>query len=67
MIRSLEIWNSFKTATLIGVMLGGSTTVVAAQGDVEWLTLGNDHSNTRYTTSDEITPENFDQLEVVWE
>jgi quinoprotein glucose dehydrogenase len=67
MIRSLDIWNSVKTTILLGVMFGGSAALFAAQGDVEWLTLGNDHSNTRYTTSDEITPENFDQLEVVWE
>ena len=67
MIRKVDNWNRIKTITLIGLILGGSNTLFAAQDDVEWLTLGNDYSNTRYTTSEEITRENFDQLEVVWE
>jgi len=33
----------------------------------EWFTLGGDYAHTRYTPADEITAENFDELEVAWE
>ncbi|MFM1896872.1 MAG: hypothetical protein RLZZ385_1946 [Pseudomonadota bacterium] len=33
---------------------------------VEWFTLGNDFGHTRYTPADQITAENFDELEVAW-
>lgn len=33
---------------------------------VEWFTLGSDYAHTRYMPADQITPENFDQLEVAW-
>ena len=47
--------------------------VNAADGELystdagQWLTLGNDFAHTRYTPADEITAENFGELEVVWE
>ena len=34
---------------------------------VEWYTLGGDYAHTRYTPADEITAENFSELEVAWE
>ena len=34
---------------------------------VEWYTLGSDYAHTRYTPADEITAENFNDLEVAWE
>ena len=34
---------------------------------VEWYTLGGDYAHTRYTPADEITAENFNDLEVAWE
>ena len=34
---------------------------------VEWYTLGGDYAHTRYTPADEITADNFDELEVAWE
>ena len=34
---------------------------------VEWYTLGGDYAHTRYTHADEITAENFSELEVAWE
>ena len=34
---------------------------------VEWYTLGGDYAHTRYTPADEITAENFSQLEMAWE
>lgn len=39
----------------------------AQQDTVEWTTLGKDFANTRFTPADEITAENFQQLEVVWQ
>ena len=52
---------------LFWVILSAAGTAFAAQDSVEWTTLGNDHGNTRFTTSEEITPTNFSDLEVVWE
>ena len=49
------------------------STAQAAEGELfaeeaaEWFTLGNDFAHTRYTPADEITAENFGELEVVWE
>lgn len=37
-----------------------------AQDSVEWLTLGSDYAHTRYLPVDEITPENFNELEEAW-
>ena len=37
-----------------------------AQDSVEWLTLGSDHAHTRYLPVDEITPDNFHELEEAW-
>ena len=43
-------------------------TVVQAQGaaDGGWLTLGGDHDHTRYSAADQITPDNFSDLEEEW-
>ena len=67
MIKKVDIRKSWQTALTISLLLGGSGSLLAAQDDVEWFTLGNDYANTRYTTSSEITAENFSELEVVWE
>ncbi len=37
-----------------------------SQDSIEWTTLGNDFAHTRSTTADQITPENFGELEVAW-
>ena len=37
-----------------------------AQDSVEWLTLGIDYAHTRYLPVDEITPDNFHELEEAW-
>lgn len=37
-----------------------------SQDMIEWTTLGNDFAHTRSTTADQITPENFGDLEVAW-
>jgi len=34
---------------------------------VEWTTLGNDFAHTRFSPADQITVENFEDLEVAWE
>ncbi|MFN3165163.1 MAG: PQQ-binding-like beta-propeller repeat protein, partial [Pseudohongiellaceae bacterium] len=34
---------------------------------IEWYTLGGDYAHTRFTPANEITPENFEDLEVAWE
>ena len=67
MIRKVDSWKCWPKFILGGLLLSGSGSLFAAQDDVEWFTLGNDYANTRYTTSSEISSENFGELEVVWE
>jgi len=49
------------------VSLSLAVTSVSAQETVEWTTLGSDFAHTRATPAGQITPENFDELEVAWE
>ena len=51
---------------LLGPFILGAATL-QAQDTVEWTTLGNDFAHTRYTEADQITVENFGDLEVAWE
>ncbi len=37
-----------------------------SQDTIEWTTLGNDFAHTRSTPAEQITPENFGELEVAW-
>ena len=67
MIIKIDIWKRVKTVALISLLLSGSGSLFAAQDDVEWFTLGNDYAHTRYTSSSEISSENFSELEVMWE
>ncbi len=54
----------------LGVEIVAPRTAIA-QGpgteDGAWTYLGGDAWHTRYTPSDELTPENFEELEVAWE
>jgi glucose dehydrogenase len=50
------------TASLIACV----SSLALAQDSVEWLTLGSDYAHTRYLSVDEITPENFEELEEAW-
>lgn len=50
--------------TFLMLMSPGLT---SAQDADQWFTLGNDFAHTRYTTADELSPENFGDLEVAWE
>jgi quinoprotein glucose dehydrogenase len=40
---------------------------IVSEETVEWKYLGSDAAHTRYSPADQITPENFGQLEVAWE
>ncbi len=55
-----------KPLALVALMLA-SVAAFAAQDTVEWFTLGNDYAHTRYTSSEQIDFDNFDDLEVAWE
>jgi len=60
-----------KILPALALCVAGS--VQAADGELystnaeQWYTLGSDYAHTRYTPADEITAENFGELEVVWE
>ncbi|MFT7471844.1 MAG: glucose dehydrogenase [Kiritimatiellia bacterium] len=66
--------NYFAESKLNRKVLGGITasliacvsSFALAQDSVEWLTLGSDYAHTRYLSVDEITPENFEELEEAW-
>ena len=51
----------------IAVLILLSPVLVSAQDSVEWFTLGNDFAHTRYTPADELSPDNFTEMEVAWE
>ena len=57
---------------LVAALAGGlwGTEIVRAQGpgteDAQWTYLGGDAWHTRYTPADQITPENFEELELAW-
>jgi len=63
--------NSKTRSILRGMTLGaialGVSATAAAQNPEEWFTLGGDFAHTRYSPADEITAENFADLEVAWE
>ncbi len=57
-----------KTALVSALLLAAFVAPAAsAQDTVEWTTLGNDFAHTRYSPAEQITAENFSQLEVAWE
>ena len=66
MIRKDSFLKSFRLTALTAVLVGWSASLLA-QDTVEWFTLGNDFAHTRYSPATEITVDNFDDLEVVWE
>ena len=63
--------NSKTRSILRGMTLGaialGVSATAAAQNPEEWFTLGGDFAHTRSSPADEITAENFADLEVAWE
>ena len=52
---------------LVSFLMLMSPGLTSAQDADQWFTLGNDFAHTRYTTADELSPENFGDLEVAWE
>ena len=52
---------------LVPFLMLMSPGLTSAQDAEQWFTLGNDFAHTRYTTADELSPENFGDLEVAWE
>ena len=52
---------------LLSFLMLMSPGLISAQDADQWFTLGNDYAHTRYTTADELSPENFGDLEVAWE
>ena len=63
MIRTRQLLNSAATFLLASL----ASLATAQQDTVEWTTLGNDFAHTRFSPSEEITAENFSQLEVAWQ
>ena len=63
-MKNLTLERSF-----LGLLIGlvALPSLVNAQDTIEWFTLGNDYAHTRYTPANEITSENFGDLEVSWE
>ena len=67
----MQIVDLKKWLPMLALCIAGSAQ--AAEGELfssdatQWVTLGNDYAHTRYTPADEITAENFGELEVVWE
>ena len=52
---------------LVPFLMLMSPGLTSAQDADQWFTLGNDFAHTRYTAADELSPENFGDLEVAWE
>ncbi len=55
--------NRLITCTAGLLLLSG---IAWGQDTIEWTTLGNDFAHTRSTPAEQITPENFGDLEVAW-
>ncbi|MBT8146406.1 MAG: hypothetical protein KJN90_06090, partial [Gammaproteobacteria bacterium] len=53
-------------AILLSLSLLSFAQETIAQESIEWTTLGNDFAHTRYSPANEITAENFADLEVAW-
>jgi quinoprotein glucose dehydrogenase len=67
-VRAISIVAGLVAALGVGILVPRAA---IAQGpgteDGQWTYLGGDAWHTRYTPSDELTPENFEELEVAWE
>ena len=48
------------------VVLASAPVVAQQTGDIEWRTYGGDLASTRYSPADQITADNFNDLEVAW-
>lgn len=63
------LFRQFPVPALVSSLLLAAFTMsgASAQDTVEWTTLGNDFAHTRYSPADQITAENFSELEVAWQ
>ncbi len=71
-IRTSSIVKKLVSLSCLAAILGLSPQFALSQNlvtedTVEWYTLGGDYAHTRYTPADEITAQNFNELEVAWE
>ncbi|MDP6654212.1 MAG: PQQ-binding-like beta-propeller repeat protein, partial [Gammaproteobacteria bacterium] len=71
-IKSGSIGSKLARLSCLTALLGllpqiGLTQNLVTEDTAEWYTLGGDYAHTRYTPADEITAENFSELEVAWE
>ncbi len=57
---------ALSVVALAGALAGASTPGAAQQPAGEWRTIGGDAAHTRYSPLDQITAENFDDLEIAW-
>jgi len=53
--------------TLVAMLMLIPSSYAQTQETVEWTTLGNDFAHTRYSPANQITADNFTDLEVAWE
>ena len=66
--RAIKLIRLSCLAVIFGLVPQFSMGQNLVTGDTaEWFTLGGDYAHTRYTPADEITADNFDELEVAWE
>ncbi len=66
MIKISQLFKSLGLSLfLTGMLLTAGS--LQAQDTVEWTTLGGDFAHTRYSPADQITVDNFEDLEVAWE
>ena len=50
----------------IALLVASLSGLTSAQDSIEWFTLGSDYAHTRYTPAQQITADNFEDLEVAW-
>ena len=67
MIKLTRILNSYFSLVVVATLALSRPISLGAQETVQWTTLGNDFAHTRSTPANQITPENFADLEVAWE
>ena len=61
------VFHRVSQSLAMGALALGVAVTATAQDPEEWFTLGGDFAHTRYSPADEITAENFTDLEVAWE
>ncbi len=65
-MADLKKWLPALALCVAGAAQAAEGELFSAKAD-QWFTLGSDYAHTRFTPAAEITADNFDELEVVWE